>query len=152
MNTTLLISHSISRGQNTYGYNIISIEDTSTGKRYRTCGGGYDMLGTVVGEWLQKNFQDRLLALKDDAHATYSNGKYHHKHNEDGNPFSGNRGIYGMTFYADENRIALDGACGLSCITAIAQAIGVNFRQFLDARRRIKGFNVEVLEQAKQTA
>jgi hypothetical protein len=54
MNSTHLnISWSVSRGQDTYGYNICRLDDTRTGKRYHLNGGGYDMIGTVLGDWLE---------------------------------------------------------------------------------------------------
>ena len=34
------ITHGISRARDTYGYNIVSITNAQTGKRYSTNGGG----------------------------------------------------------------------------------------------------------------
>lgn len=62
METYLAISWSISRGTETYGYNICRLDDSQTGKRYR-CLGGYDMMGTVVGQWLEDLFQPQLKQL-----------------------------------------------------------------------------------------
>lgn len=63
----LALSWSVSRGRDTYGYNICRLDDTSTGDRFKCMGGGYDMQGTVFGEWLAANYQPELLALKDRA-------------------------------------------------------------------------------------
>lgn len=39
----LALSWSVSRGRDTYGYNICRLDDTSTGERFKCMGGGYDM-------------------------------------------------------------------------------------------------------------
>lgn len=58
----LRMSWSVSRGRDTYGYNICKLTDGNTGKQYRCMGGGYDMQGTVFGDWLEANYPDRLAA------------------------------------------------------------------------------------------
>lgn len=72
MTTTYLdLSWSTSRGRDTYGWNICRLDDTSTGKRYRCNGGGYDMAGTVFADWMQATYQQELRAISDRAHARY---------------------------------------------------------------------------------
>ena len=63
----LEISWTISRGRDTCGYNICRLDDSISGKRYRTLGGGYDMIGTVVADWFEDQYQDKLQALRTDA-------------------------------------------------------------------------------------
>jgi hypothetical protein len=58
--TTLTIYRRTSRGKYTFGFNIVGIIDENTGTRHRVIGGGYDMVGTVIGMWLNKNYSDRL--------------------------------------------------------------------------------------------
>lgn len=41
------LTWSTSKARDTYGYNITRLDDSISGKRYKTCGGGYDMIGTV---------------------------------------------------------------------------------------------------------
>ena len=53
--------YGISRGRDTEGYNIVSLWVNGS-KVASTCGGGYDMQGTVLGDWLGKTFQSQLLA------------------------------------------------------------------------------------------
>jgi len=60
--TRLEISTGTSRGRDTYGYTIVRLRDTDTGHIYRTCGGGYCMTGTVLGDWLSNVYQDKLKA------------------------------------------------------------------------------------------
>lgn len=132
----LPLSWSVSRGRDTYGYNICRLDDNATGKRYRCNGGGYDMTGTVVGKWLAATYQERLLALQDSAHARYSKADgYKTSSNESGNGPNRNK-LYGMCYHADENRVSLDGACGLSCMIDIAAAIGVRITSNYNKRKR----------------
>lgn len=46
----LIITHTKSRARDTYGYNVITLWDGKD--HFKACGGGYDMIGTVLGDWL----------------------------------------------------------------------------------------------------
>lgn len=60
---TLRVRWGTSRGRDTYGYTTCSLSED--GKRITACnGGGYDMRGTVFGNWLTYAYTDRLLKLK----------------------------------------------------------------------------------------
>jgi hypothetical protein len=146
----LVTSTGTSRGRDTYGYTIVRLDDTSTGKRYRTNGGGYDMVGTVFGEWLQDRFQDRLMAIADRVHVQYDFSTSPRIRTENTAPDA----LYGMArlinlkgegkkhFGAD--RIALDGACGINSMIRIAEAIGLEVRDMPTGgrSRSSKGFVV----------
>ena len=55
----------VSRGRDTYGYNMVTLS-SNTGKRFRAMGGGYDMNGQVLGEYVQFYASpDRLRAVAD---------------------------------------------------------------------------------------
>lgn len=71
----LALSWSVSRGRDTYGYNICRLDDTSTEERFKCMGGGYDMQGTVFGSWLEAGYQDRLVELKDRANYFFKTGE-----------------------------------------------------------------------------
>lgn len=59
---TLEFRWTVSRGRDTYGYNICTLY--ADGARVARCnGGGYDMEGTVLGNFLAANFRDRLLHI-----------------------------------------------------------------------------------------
>lgn len=119
---TLVEKWTVSRGYGTYGYNICSLwlrEGFGKPHKVASCnGGGYDMQGTVLGEYLQDNYQDRLLKLfetskKDESHSGL---------------------IYATDFYGMAKvktkggyKISLDGTCGLSSIENIGRAIGLEF-------------------------
>jgi hypothetical protein len=135
----LSLSWSISRGRDTYGYNICRLDDHKTGKRYRCSGGGYDMQGSVLGEWLQNNYQDRLISLKD-------NGP-------EGKPVTVDCGyatpgylkredLYGLTFNPN-GKATVDGACGVESVIKIAEACGISITSDWNRRaNRKNGFFV----------
>ena len=110
----LTISWSVSKGQYTYGYNICRLDDRNNGKRFRCMGGGYDMIGTVFGEWLQHYYQPELLKIKDG-------------------------GFYGMKYLANKNKVSIDGACGIDCMIRIAEAIGLEVERDYIAKGRRRG-------------
>jgi hypothetical protein len=63
MTRILELKWSVSRGRDTYGYNICSLY--VDGRKVSSCnGGGYDMKGTALGNWVARAFADRLVALK----------------------------------------------------------------------------------------
>lgn len=135
--TVLTLSWSTSRGQDTYGYNIARLDDTSTGKRYRCMGGGYDMVGTVFADWLQETHQTELqLICGRAASRVEENGLVRSDH-----PHT----LYGMTEGRD-GEILLDGACGLESIRRVAEAIGLSVRTLSNRRGHATGFVVEVAQ------
>ena len=63
MEHTLVFKWGVSRGRATYGYSICSLY--VNGKKVAMCnGGGYDMQGTVFGNWIASKFKDELLKLE----------------------------------------------------------------------------------------
>lgn len=129
--TTLTERWTTSRAADTYGYNLTTLTDHDTGKRYRTCGGGYDMAGTVLGHWLADRYQAELVALVASRAAALVDCGY---------SVPGYRklpDLSGLTVRPD-GRVELDGACGLSSMERIAEAIGLTVRQF--GRRRRGGW------------
>lgn len=151
----LALKHGISRGQDTFGYNLVTLTDNDTGKRFRTCGGGYDMVGTVFGKWLENVHQDKLLAIAYDCDKAYDtvNKRYVHR-STDQNVFGfglHSEYLYGNTCQIDDKgtvlSVGLDGACGLDCMIAIAKRIGLQVEMVYkrDKKGRIVdklGFNV----------
>lgn len=115
----------ISRGRDTYGYNICSlwVDDT----KVSSCnGGGYDMEGTCLAEYMMKVFADKLKTLK----ANYGSGDK-------------NKGFYGLRFWAHGKSrpfyrigytVALDGGCGFESMRKILKEIGYGIRQISSGR------------------
>jgi hypothetical protein len=147
---SLQLTFGTSRGRDTYGYTLVTLRD-ETGKAYRTCGGGYDMKGTVFGDWLQANYQTALRAIGARAHSWYSKangyktGQLRHNPPNTGVPIDFEP-IYGMSRNDDTGNISLDGACGLSCMEGIAKLIGLNVRHTADRKGRTNGFIVYTTE------
>lgn len=60
---TLLFKWTVSKGKDTYGYNICSLWVNN--KKLTSCnGGGYDMKGTVLGNWIAHRFKDEIVKLE----------------------------------------------------------------------------------------
>lgn len=121
--THLSLKWSISRAADTYGYNRVTLTDDSTGKRYACVGGGYDMVGTVLGAWLQDVHADALLTIADRAHQ--------HRSELDRRTNEAPDALYGMTSsYKNaalrSAHVYLDGACGESSMVRIAEAAGLS--------------------------
>lgn len=110
---TLTIKWSTSHGRETYGYNICTLTDG--GKRYRCKGGGYDMVGTVLGKWLEDVHQDALRGIGNRAYYTWTSYPLLAREN----------GLYGMYLRESDGSVTIDGACGIESVTRIAAEIGV---------------------------
>lgn len=98
----LEIRHSISRGRDTYGHNIVTLWDGR--KAFRACGGGYDMVGTVFAQWLMHAHKDAICKLP-----PYGTGE--------------SEGFFGL--FERDGRFWLNGACGIDCMKRIAKAAGL---------------------------
>lgn len=148
-NTNYLeLSWSTSRGRDTYGYNICRLDDTGSigTPRFRTLGGGYDMIGTVFGQWLQWKYQDRLLALADRAAAVSDDSGYHSKGDDHASWHDkGNGLLYGMTYHTKTGKdryVSLDGACGIDSMRLIADQIGLSVQSAVNRRGNVNGYIV----------
>lgn len=129
--TRLALSTSVSKGRDTYGYTIVRLDDTNKGERFKCMGGGYDMVGTVFAEWLVANYQDRLLTLKDRANYQVLLSGRKTADRDDS--------IYGMTYHEKDNRVHVDGACGIDCVLKIADLIGLDVERDYIAKGRRRG-------------
>lgn len=128
----------ISRGRDTYGYNICTllVEGEKVGK---TCGGGYDMQGTVLGQWLTDHYQQQLISLFNNDLTALASDPNAHSYDKKGikvrfgYPIPTSKGherYYGANLYEEGGkfRVLLDGACGFDSIKRIAEAIGITFK------------------------
>lgn len=137
-NFTLNISWAVSHGRDTYGYRICRLDapmlPTMRTTRYRCNGGGYDMVGTVLGDWLTEQYQSRLLAVAREQYNYYLDGTGLHCAVDN----SSVSRLYGLTWYQQQGHHAehasIDGACGESSVERIAAAIGM--RWSVDHRTR----------------
>ncbi len=193
---SITITWGTSRGRDSYGYTTCSLRD-SKGKRIAYCnGGGYDMCGTVIGNWLAHTFSEKLRALKQSDMPKQSH--YNHDKKEtvnDGRYFYGlcfvdpnydvlnaklehSDGTFttkedeGKTFrelkdagkivdldilrtaYKETSKHAtkrhtiphIDGACGVSSVLQILNAIGLSLNKVCDK----KNLDVYVIEEYKK--
>lgn len=144
MDTFLSVKYGTSRGRDTYGYSIVTLVDTDTGKRYRTCGGGYDMHGTVLADWLSDVLQDELLGLLKSrgmdagCYCTSSDtvGKYNW-------PYGAAISKGGVAY--------LDGMTGESNVKAIARQLGYKISSVQEKTRgrnyKFLGYQVSKIEE-----
>jgi hypothetical protein len=130
----LTVTWSVSRGRETYGYNICRLDDYDTGQRYRALGGGYDIVGTVFADWLTECYQPRLVEISERASSVWCNGSRQHRDSADA--------LYGMTFNETSKRVLLDGACGLGSVFRVAEAIGLTVQATASRRGRTTGFAI----------
>ena len=94
-NYKLKIRYGTSRAYGYEGQNTMSLKDVYRNKRVAyVVGGGYDMHGAILGEWIQSEFQEELKTLDASKH----NGMY--PPNEKGkvyiNGCSGERCMHGI--------------------------------------------------------
>lgn len=99
-NIHLQIKWTVSKGRETYGYNICSLYED--GIKVQSCnGGGYDMEGTVLGDYIANKFQKELKSM-------------------------GNiKDYYGTTVSKDGMNVYIDGACGWDSVKRIIDALGL---------------------------
>lgn len=145
----LRFTHGTSRARDTYGYNIVSL--FVDGEKVASCnGGGYDMQGTVFGDWVASVFADKLNKLKkkefygltfhnpnfDAGQAEVENGETVAEREAEGKSLGLER--Y-QAFYSASSKTptknhtipAIDGACGFSSVERIFEAIGGKL-QYID--------------------
>ena len=111
----LSIVWSVSRGRDTHGYNICRLHGEN--KSYKVMGGGYDMVGSLVGEYLTDLLTDEEKQSAVDAK------------------------LYGIR--KSDNGFHIDGACGISSMKAIAEHAGYKIETTYsrDRKGRIKETN-----------
>lgn len=138
----LSLSWGVSKGRDSFGYPICRLDDRNNGRRFRTNGGGYDMIGTVFGKWLEANYQKELLNIQGNAFMIWS-AKFGLIENKGDNRF------YGMTHDQIQNRVYLDGACGMESMIQIAEAIGLEIERDYIAKGSRRGETIGWFVQVK---
>ncbi len=144
MNKTLEFTWTTSKARDTYGYNIVTLY--VDGKKVSSCnGGGYDMKGTVLGNYIAETFPDRLLKLTKEFYGlTFHDPNFDPgKIVIDGETIN-EREKAGKTvgldryqaFYSASSKLPtknhtvplLNGACGFSSMENVIKAIGMQLR------------------------
>jgi hypothetical protein len=102
MRHNLEIRWTVSRGRETEGWNICTLWQQNT-RIAKTCGGGYDMTGTVFANFLNEFYFDLI--------------------KEKVKPEGVEGGMYGL--FNRNGSWYLDGRCGLDCMVEIAKLAGL---------------------------
>lgn len=97
----LVLRMGTSKGRETFGYITCSLRNAYDMKRVGYCnGGGYDMIGTVFGQWMLQQFGAELAAIPDSEYPD----------------------LYGMGKH--NGKVWLDGACGFESMRKILGRLG----------------------------
>ena len=115
---SLTVKWTISRAQDTYGYNICTVINDDNGERFKCLGGGYDMLGTSLANFIQKEYQSELMQNSGKAYSL----RGHPENIQD----TTKQGFYGMTSHYQNGlvtHITLDGGCGINSIERIIKEV-----------------------------
>ncbi len=127
-----------SKARNSYGYNICTLF-VNNEKRTRCNGGGYDMQGTCLGNWIARQFEKKLLEFKKDFYGlTFHNPDWKPseeiiEREEQGKSLGLER--Y-QDFYKQSSKLPtkkhtipqIDGACGFNSVENILNHIGYKIR------------------------
>lgn len=136
------VSWSVSRGRDTYGYNICRIDSGITGARFRCSGGGYDMVGTVLADLICAEHQDALRAMVASRRAQFVDAGY----STPGYLRPTASELYGLTVKPD-GTVHIDGACGKESVISIAKCAGISVTGSYSKRGRnlLQGFFISPL-------
>ncbi len=126
-----------SKARDSYGYNRCTLLVNGK-KEASTCGGGYDMIGTCLGSWAEKQFSSELLKLKKEFYGlTYHDPNW--KPSDQCLEIEKNDELSKLTglaqyqdFYKQSSKVPtdkhivplIDGACGVESVKKILSAIG----------------------------
>ena len=127
---TLDFCWTTSRGRDTYGYNICTLRDKRNNKIASTCGGGYDMKGTCLGDFINKIFAKELTRLPANSGSNDTKG-----------------GFYGLSHYNNKTKkyqkraskhsnSHVDGKCGFSSMEDILNKIGFRMSWVVEGKKR----------------
>lgn len=121
-----------SKGRDTYGYTIVSLY--IDGEKVSSCqGGGYDMQGTALADWMEFQFSEELKTLEP-----------FHRIGEGDNERQ--VGFYGLFVHVKGDnkyqpkwmegaKLHLDGGCGFSSMESIIKALGYRLRYLREGRK-----------------
>ena len=111
---TFTFKWTISRARDTYGYNICTLRDKRGNKLNSNCGGGYDMQGTALGDFINDHFSDEIKKLSSDDF--YGLSHY--------NPNAKTSKRRFLKRATSNTRTYVDGGCGFDSMRRILEKIG----------------------------
>ena len=126
-----------SRARDSYGYNVCTL--LVDGEKVGRCnGGGYDMIGTSLAQWVETNFKNDLLKLKEEFYGlSFHNPNW--KPTEETLKQEEKDGFVGLAryqdFYKQSSKLPTDkhtipqinGSSGVSSVERILNAIGYSY-------------------------
>jgi hypothetical protein len=131
----LELKWTVSRGRDTYGYNICSLY--VDGKKVSSCNGGnYDMEGTALGLWVQAAFAEELVKTVTTEFYGLCFANPHWKPSDETLAKEKEMGFIGLDryrdFYSQTSKVPtekhiiplIDGACGKSEVIKIINHLG----------------------------
>lgn len=135
----------ISRGQDTYGYNICTLY--INGDKVSSCnGGGYDMQGTCLGEWIVMQFEEELRTLEAGTSRMVKTkkGEYQERKGHSGLFFFVPGEKYASrSHWIEGAKISCDGGCGIRCMEDILKALGYDFRYLPGKSRNRSAYMIQ---------
>lgn len=151
--TTITLTWSISKARDTDGYNVLTLREE--GKKICGCnGGGYDMVGAVLGNYLAYKYPEKLRALTTAYTGlcfydpTYDPGQAHSEHGGTIAEAEAAGKSLGLERYqaayaaasptatARHTQPSIDGAYGQAAVMTIAEAIGIAFRRIRHSEKK----------------
>ena len=91
----LVFTYGTSRAERTYGYNLVTLTGVvGNDNKYRECGGGYDMIGSAVGQFIKDQFGGALKELTGQCAEFYG-------------------------FFYSTGQVKIEGGCGIDCMEKI---------------------------------
>lgn len=166
MSRTLELKWSVSRGRDTYGYNICSLYVDRV--KVSSCnGGGYDMQGTALGNWVERAFREELLTLTEpfygltfhdpnyDPAKVVIDGQTIEEREEAGLSLGLERyqAFHGASSKVPTERHVIpliDGACGFGEVEKVLRAIGYRLEYVPTRGRNQSIYRLVKLEEVQQ--
>ena len=136
---TLTFNWTTSRARDSYGYNICTLRDFKRDKIASTCGGGYDMKGTVLGEMINKYFTHELKKLVANSGSMDTpSGYYGLSHY---NPKAKTHKRRFLKRATSNTKTYVDGGCGFDSMRRILEKIGFKM-QFVKETKNSKTYTL----------
>ena len=121
---TLTFKWTTSRARDSYGYNICTLRNKRGNKLNSNCGGGYDMQGAALGDFINDHFGDELKKLS--SADFYGLNHYNPKAKTHKRRF--------LKRATDKTQTYVDGGCGFDSMRRILEKIGFELNWVKDTR------------------
>ena len=157
----LKFKYTTSKGRDSYGYNICSLWVDGE-KQSSTCGGGYDMKGKALGNWIARKFEKELLKFNKSFYGlTFHDPNYQPSKEclkeEEKDELTKLTGLARLRdFHKQSSNLPtekhtipqLDGACGFECMTSILNNMNY-YLKYIDGDNNTSTYILDKKEQSK---